>query len=54
MFERWTTQPVVEWLKLGGEELVDNPDIKPKDLYIDHDGFLKENGRPSLGCKLGP
>lgn len=50
-FERWTTQPVLEWLKLVGEELIDDPEIKQKNLYFDDDGFLREDGRQSIGCK---
>lgn len=49
--DRWMTQPIFEWLKLVGEELVDDPDIKRKNLYFDHDGFLREEGSRSLGCK---
>lgn len=49
--DRWTTQPVLQWLKLVGEEVLDNPEIKRKSLYVDDNGFLKEEGRPYLGCK---
>jgi len=49
--DRWTTKPVIEWLKLVGEDIV--YDLRPKGLpiFIDGDGFLRENGREDLGCK---
>jgi hypothetical protein len=51
--ERWTTKPVLEWLKLVIDDIVQEPRVYPA-LYVDGDGFLREEGRPSLGCKEVP
>lgn len=51
--DRWTTKPVLEWLKLVGNELVYKPRTAGP-LYFDDEGFLKEKGRPLLGCKEIP
>lgn len=48
--DRWTTKPVLEWLKLVIEDIVQEPRVYRK-LYVDEAGFLREEGRPSLGCK---
>jgi len=48
---RWTTQPVLEWFKLVGEELVHDTTTTNLPLYVDGDGYLKEKGQPLLGCK---
>ena len=49
--DRWTTSPVLEWLKVVAEDIVhDTKAVAPR-LYIDDDGFLKEEGRALLGCK---
>jgi predicted alpha/beta-fold hydrolase len=46
---RWITKPVLEWLKLNGEDIV-YEGTKGRPLY-EEDGFIKEVGRPGLGCK---
>jgi predicted alpha/beta-fold hydrolase len=51
--DRWTTQPVLEWLHLVGDDLVHGPGIAAP-LYLDAEGFLKEIGQPLLGCKEVP
>ena len=48
--DRWTTKPVLEWLKLMGDDLVHKP-ITAAPLYVDDEGFLREKGRPLFGCK---
>lgn len=48
--ERWTTKPVLEWLKLVGEEVVFEAKQAGK-LYFDEEGWLREVGRVGLGCK---
>ncbi|KAF9005631.1 AB-hydrolase YheT [Cyathus striatus] len=48
--ERWTTKPVIEWLELLGMSVV-HAESKGSKLYVDGDGFLREEGRPRLGCK---
>jgi hypothetical protein len=48
--QRWTTRPVLDWLKLVAEDVV--PVIKAARVpYEDQDGFLKEHGRNNIGCK---
>ena len=50
--DRWTTKPVLEWLRLVGEDLVHGEPIGRGTLYFDDEGFLREEGRGSLlGCK---
>ena len=49
--DRWTTGPVLEWFKIVAEEIVHNTTAAPPRLYINDDGFLKEEGRDLLGCK---
>ncbi|KAF8636529.1 hypothetical protein AX17_003342 [Amanita inopinata Kibby_2008] len=49
--ERWTTKPVLEWLKLVGDEMLyDAVHVGPT-IYQDQDGFLREEGKPHLGCR---
>ena len=49
--ERWTTKPVLEWLRLFGQDVVH--DLKPRGrtLFVGEDGFLREEGVNNLGCK---
>lgn len=49
--DRWTTTPVLEWLKLMGDEFVGTSATLRNNIYVDLDGFIKEEGRPTLGCK---
>lgn len=49
--DRWTTQPVLEWFKLVGEDLLHETTSRGPPLYVDDDGYLREEGRPLLGCK---
>lgn len=51
LIDRWTTKPVVEWLKLMGQDMVRDSSLAPA-LSIDADGFLREEGSPTLGCKV--
>ena len=48
--DRWTTQPVLEWFRLGGD-LVQQMSSSSPPLYVDEAGYLREEGRPLLGCK---
>ena len=50
MYDRWTTKPVIEWLKVMGEEVV-YEDRKVATVYVDESGYLKEMNREQLGCK---
>ncbi len=47
---RWITKPVIEWLRLVGEDLV--LERKTKEVYVSEDGFFKESGRDDIGCKV--
>ncbi|KAJ3540917.1 hypothetical protein NMY22_g4105 [Coprinellus aureogranulatus] len=49
--DRWTNRPVLEWLKLMGEELVIEQESKAPRLFVDEKGWLREEGRPHLGSK---
>lgn len=49
--DRWTTKPVLEWFKIMGEDVVHDTQSKGPRIYLDEDGFLKEEGRPLIGCK---
>lgn len=49
--DRWTTKPVLEWLKLVGDDLVYETPSKCPPLSVDQEGYLREVERPELGCK---
>ncbi|KAF5315695.1 hypothetical protein D9611_004676 [Ephemerocybe angulata] len=49
--DRWTTQPVLEWLKLMGEDFIIERESKAAKMFVDEDGWLREEGRPHLGSK---
>ncbi|GLB34977.1 putative alpha/beta hydrolase fold [Lyophyllum shimeji] len=48
--DRWTTKPVLEWLKMTGEDIVP-PKRQLRQLYVDDDGYLRQEGTAHLGCK---
>ena len=48
---RWTTKPVIEWLRLMGRDVVHDPKPRGRPLFIGEDGFLREEGVDRLGCK---
>ncbi|KAG6866897.1 hypothetical protein C0991_003812 [Blastosporella zonata] len=48
--DRWTTKPVLEWLKLTAEEIVLTKRTMRR-LSIGAEGWLREEGSPHLGCK---
>ncbi|KAF8902108.1 AB-hydrolase YheT [Gymnopilus junonius] len=51
--DRWTTKPVLEWLKLMGQDYVRDPTQKGLRIYVDEDGFFREEGRKEdLGYKV--
>lgn len=52
--DRWMTKPVLEWMKLVGEGIVHDTTRMRPSLLVDEDGFLREEGRPHLGCKEIP
>ncbi|KAG5643483.1 hypothetical protein DXG03_000871 [Asterophora parasitica] len=49
--DRWTTKPVLEWLKLNAEDIVLDTNRPTRRLFVDDDGYLREDGTPHLGCK---
>ena len=49
--DRWTTKPVLEWLKLMGRDVVHDPKPRGRPLFVGEDGFLREEGVDNLGCK---
>ena len=49
--DRWTTKPVLEWLKLMGRDVVHDPKPRGRPLFVGEDGFLREDGLDNLGCK---
>jgi len=46
--DRWTTRPVLEWLRLMGDDAVHNP--RGRKVFVDEEGWLREEGQPHLGC----
>ena len=48
--ERWTTNPILEWFKLIGDDVLHAANQGNK-IYKDGDGFLREENKPNLGCK---
>ncbi|KAG6818136.1 hypothetical protein H0H87_000041 [Tephrocybe sp. NHM501043] len=48
--DRWTTRPVLEWLKLTAEDIA-HIEGQAGRLSIDEDGWLREDSSPELGCK---
>lgn len=49
---RWTTKPLLEWLRMSGDDFLPSPESKPSCLYVSEDGFLRDEENPRLGCKV--
>lgn len=49
--DRWTTRPVLDWLKLMGDDVVHNSTPRGNKIFIDNAGWLREEGREHLGCR---
>lgn len=47
--ERWTTQPILEWLELMGNAIMDDRPCLP--LFVDGDGFIRGDDE-ILGCRV--
>lgn len=47
---RWYRRPVLEWLKTMGEDVVHEDRLLPAIREVD--GYLREEGRDHLGCKV--
>ena len=43
--DRWSTEPVLEWLKLFGEEVEHESVPIGRRIFTDSDGYLREEGR---------
>ncbi|KAJ6494883.1 AB-hydrolase YheT [Mycena vitilis] len=50
--KRWTTKPVLEWMELMGQEIVQDP--IELSFSTDDSGYLREARWPNLGCKEVP
>ncbi|KAF9480144.1 AB-hydrolase YheT [Pholiota conissans] len=50
--DRWTTKPVMEWLTLMGQDIYHEQKPRGRRIYIDDDGFLREEGTEGLGVKV--
>ncbi|KAJ7148121.1 Alpha/Beta hydrolase protein [Mycena crocata] len=50
---RWVTKPVLEWFKMTAEglDLVQNKSDDQPRVYVDEEGFFREEGRNGMGCK---
>jgi len=49
--DRWTTQPVLEWLKIMGQDVVHGTKRRGTVTYVDEEGFIREKGKEHLGCR---
>ncbi|KAF8894594.1 AB-hydrolase YheT [Infundibulicybe gibba] len=52
--DRWVNKPVFEWVKLVAEDMVHEKRQRGPNIYYDGEGFLREEGRPHLGCRVIP
>ncbi|KXN82096.1 hypothetical protein AN958_03254 [Leucoagaricus sp. SymC.cos] len=50
--DRWTTQPVLEWLKLMGNDVVHDLSRRGGQIFIDDEGWYREQGQSHLGCRV--
>lgn len=48
---RWTTQPVLEWLRMTAESFDRESLIEPRRLYTDGEGWIRVEGNDELGCQ---
>jgi uncharacterized protein len=53
---RWVTRPALEWIKLVVEDIVEDDSEptrrKKRRIYTNDHGFLVEEGREYIGCKV--
>uniref|UniRef100_A0A8H7XR93 AB hydrolase-1 domain-containing protein n=1 Tax=Psilocybe cubensis TaxID=181762 RepID=A0A8H7XR93_PSICU len=49
---RWTTKPLLEWLRMSGDYLLGDHERMKSSLYVADDGFLRDAKNPRLGCKV--
>lgn len=51
--DKWIRKPVLEWLRMCGEEIVHNN--RERAIVLGDDGFLREEGDGQIGCReIGP
>lgn len=50
--DRWTTKPVLQWLRLIGRDLCRKKLPRGRPLYVDSEGWIRELGRDNLGCRI--
>ena len=52
--DRWTTEPVLEWLQMVGQDFIFDPTARTRrsSLYVAEDGFLRDRRQTRLGCKV--
>ncbi|THV06770.1 AB-hydrolase YheT [Dendrothele bispora CBS 962.96] len=49
--DRWTTKPVLEWLRMVGD-VIERLPLAPVKIYVDIEGFLREESAgEGLGCR---
>lgn len=48
---RWFTRPVLEWLHMMGEDVILDQITSPDKIYLDKEGFVRQEGRNLLGCR---
>ncbi|KAF9053936.1 AB-hydrolase YheT [Hymenopellis radicata] len=49
--KRWVTKPVLEWLRMVGNDLVVEKRVS-KEIFVGVDGYIRERGSDDLGCKV--
>ncbi|KIY69783.1 hypothetical protein CYLTODRAFT_212618 [Cylindrobasidium torrendii FP15055 ss-10] len=49
--ERWTTPVVLEWLRMSVEDVA-APRRPSRTVFVAEDGFVREAGRESVGCRV--
>ncbi|TRM61226.1 hypothetical protein BD626DRAFT_631772 [Schizophyllum amplum] len=49
---RWMREPVLEWLRMCAEEVShDGLSRRERRVYVDEEGWVREEGNDSLGCR---
>ncbi|KAF7440481.1 hypothetical protein PC9H_000826 [Pleurotus ostreatus] len=49
--KRWVTKPVLQWLRLMGTDVIHGDMPRGRPLHVSEDGFLREEGNDSIGCR---
>ncbi|KAL1741532.1 Alpha/Beta hydrolase protein [Schizophyllum fasciatum] len=49
---RWVREPVLEWMRMNGEEVAhEKLARKERRVYVDEEGWVREEGSEHLGCR---